>query len=536
MKVREFQGSGAWGAAAHGGSGPGGSGVPPLQVEFDLPYSKRRDAASPNAASPERFAKRYAAVHASPEALAKWRDWRFGKVAEAHRKLAEIVRTRTPWRYIFAPDARTPFADRGYTRANYPKDGSVEILPTVSFGREWDMAGYADAFADVRFDNVRAFDSVYLTPYGLNEHNFNRVDGAKKWWWRSYNVIVYDMLPVGANAFFDCVSFCRERTPKLMLHTWLDVNIPTAHDAESRRFLNGFYATPVAEPKPYAGATGVTAHLYGEKLQLLNLTPYAVVEKGGLTVPPWGVVVLDAPRPLAFAFDGAGQAAIAKVKATVADARVQDVLSPAAKAKWVAAADDYARLVLSREPEFLDTLLKFEAAQACFVRQRRFEELLAKDGVVRVDCGFCDGERTDELGATWLPDQDDTGFRAYGSANGVRTSRGEIPILKTDRPSVYRTEMSEMGKGALVYRFPVPEGRYTVRVHIADTFNREDRGVKWEFGVGADRRLVNIWELAGGTGKTATVSVFEHAQPKDGILTVDFTCAVVNGIEIEREK
>ena len=162
----------------------------------------------------------------------------------------------------------------------------------------------------------------------------------------------------------------------------------------------------------------------------------------------------------------------------------------------------------------------------------KFGRTLERDGVARVNCGF--GQPwTDELGVAWLPDQKDTGFRAYGCADGVWTSRGEIPILKTGRPSVYRTESSESGK-PMVYRFPVKDGTYRVTLHIADTYNQQDRGVKWIFGVGDDIRRVNIWEKAGGTGKTATVHVFENVKPKDGRLTVTFALAVVNGIEIRR--
>ena len=496
-----------------------------------------------DAKDPKRFAKRYDAIHATPERLAKWKEWKFDKLAEAHRGLAVVVRTRSPWRYAFSPQFPESDGDGdalaewgGYTAARYPKDGGVEMWPKASFGREWNIAGYGRALAPHRSATTRAFDGAYLTPYGLNEHNFNKVDAADRWLWRSYGVIVYDLKPAGDYAFFDCVMACRDYTPKNLLRTWLDVNLTTGHDAEARRFLNGFYSTPLGEPKPYPAAKGVTAHLYGKKLQLMNLTPYGIVEKGGtLRIPPFGIVVLDKPRPVEFAFKADGAAACAKVVKAMSDSRVLELLSNAKRTAWAAANDDYERMVLSRDAEVLDVLIKLEAAPSCFANQSRLEAALAKDGVARINCGYCAGECKDELGATWLPDQDDIGFRAYGCVNASRTSRGEIAIHKTDRPSIYRTEAADSGK-PLVYRIPVPEGTYRVRVHMADTFWKEDRGVVWKFGIGKSWPNFNIWKRAGGKGCTAVVTPFENVKPVDGEIKIRFPCAVVNGIEIEKAK
>jgi len=134
-----------------------------------------------------------------------------------------------------------------------------------------------------------------------------------------------------------------------------------------------------------------------------------------------------------------------------------------------------------------------------------------------------------------LPDQDDVGFRAYGALNASRTSRGEIEIHKTERPSIYRTEASNSAK-PLVYRIPVPEGMYRVRVHMADTFFKNDRGAIWKFGIGKNWRSFNIWDRAGGRGCTAVVTTFENVKPVDGAIKIEFPIALVNGIEIEKVK
>ena len=495
-----------------------------------------------DAKDPKRFAKRYDAIHATPERLAKWKEWRFDKLADVHKALAETVRTRSRWRYAFSPPPFPGAGDGmsaefgGYTPSRYPRDGGIELWPKACFGSEWNIAGYAKAFAPHRSATTRAFDAAYLTPGGLNEHNWNKVDAAKRWLWRSYGVIVYDLKPAGEYAFFDCVTACRDYTPKSLLRTWLDVNLTTGHDAEARRFLNGFYSTPLGEPKPYPQAKGVTAHIYGKKLQLMNLTPYEIVEKDGkMRIPPFGIVVLDEPRPVKFVFTADGAAACAKVAKAMSDSRVLELLSDAKRTAWAGAKDDYERMVLSRDAEILDILIKLEASPSSFANQSKLEAALAKDGVARINCGYCAGEWKDELGATWLPDQDDIGFRAYGCVNASRTSRGEIAIHKTDRPSIYRTEASTSAK-PLVYRIPVPEGTYRVRVHMADTFFKEDRGAIWKFGIGKDWRNFNIWKVAGGKGCTAVVTTFENVKPVDGAIKIEFPIALVNGIEIERLK
>ena len=103
------------------------------------------------------------------------------------------------------------------------------------------------------------------------------------------------------------------------------------------------------------------------------------------------------------------------------------------------------------------------------------------------------------------------------------------------QPSIYRTEAGNSAK-PLVYRIPVPEGTYRVRIHMADTFFKHDRGAIWKFGIGKDWRNFNIWKVAGGKGCTAVVTTFENVKPVDGAIKIRFPCAVVNGIEIEKAK
>ena len=88
----------------------------------------------------------------------------------------------------------------------------------------------------------------------------------------------------------------------------------------------------------------------------------------------------------------------------------------------------------------------------------------------------------------------------------------------------------------MMYRIPVPEGMYQVRVHMADTFWKHDRGNEWKFGIGKDWRRFNIWKVAGGKGCTAVVTTFENVKPVDGAIKIEFPNALVNGIEVEKVK
>lgn len=489
-----------------------------------------------DAKDPKRFAARYDRIHADAALFAKWRDWRFAKVAEANRKLAAVVQSDEKWRYILSPSVRPAlYEESGYTRTFYPKSGIVEIVPRFACGREWQFDNYESVFSDVARAAMSEWDSYYEGA-PLNEHNFSKVDGAKKWWWRSYGVIVYDMKPVGENAMFEYVMACRDYTPKTLVHAWLDVNLPTGHAAEERRFLKGFYSTPLGEPKPYPAAKGVVAHLYGKKLQLMNPTPYGITETDGkLRIPPFGVVVLDTPRPVEFELSPEGKDELKKIRDTIGDPRVREALDGKTLARWDAA-DEYGQMLLSREYTIMEKLRNFEAAQKGFPNQAKFEEALAKDGVARVNCGYFGSRETDETGAKWLRDQRDTGFRAYGYKYASFAVRGDIAINGTDRPSIYRTEASNERNKTMTYRFPVPDGTYRVRVHMADTFWKEDRGSEWKFGIGNDWRQFNIWKVAGGKGCTAVVTTFENVKPVDGAIKIEFPNALVNGIEIEKAK
>jgi enterochelin esterase-like enzyme len=112
-----------------------------------------------------------------------------------------------------------------------------------------------------------------------------------------------------------------------------------------------------------------------------------------------------------------------------------------------------------------------------------FAQLLFKDGgsspsspaaavseppqkfVLRVDCGAFEPFK-DKFGNVWSADQELGAGKAWGADDGMTIDRPEVGIDGTDIPRIYETERYSMGS----YRFTVPNGRYTVRLHFAETF------------------------------------------------------------------
>ncbi len=114
---------------------------------------------------------------------------------------------------------------------------------------------------------------------------------------------------------------------------------------------------------------------------------------------------------------------------------------------------------------------------------REFAPLLFKDGgsspsspladtaaparkfVLRVDCGAVDPYK-DKFGNIWAADQDLEAGKSWGAVYGSILDRPDVGITGTEIPRIYETERYSMDS----YKFTVPNGRYTVRLHFAETF------------------------------------------------------------------
>jgi hypothetical protein len=132
---------------------------------------------------------------------------------------------------------------------------------------------------------------------------------------------------------------------------------------------------------------------------------------------------------------------------------------------------------------------------------------------------------TDAEGNVWLPDQ--------GFAEGDTVERPDIQIANTKTPAIYRSERYSMTS----FSYPVPNGKYTVRLHFAETFEGiSGPGERvFSFNVeGHEFKDFDVWVKAGGPLRAYIETV--NADVTDGKLDVTFTSNIenpeINGIEI----
>jgi endoglucanase len=132
---------------------------------------------------------------------------------------------------------------------------------------------------------------------------------------------------------------------------------------------------------------------------------------------------------------------------------------------------------------------------------------------------------TDESGTKWLADQ--------GFVGGDTIDRPELEIGNTKTPSLYRAERYSMTG----FSYKVPNGRYVVKLHFAETFEGiEGPGQRvFSFKVeGHEFKDFDVWVKAGGPRRAYIESV--DVDIKDGQLDITFTSQVenpqINAIEI----
>ncbi len=133
---------------------------------------------------------------------------------------------------------------------------------------------------------------------------------------------------------------------------------------------------------------------------------------------------------------------------------------------------------------------------------------------------------TDSDGNLWLADQ--------GFADGKTTERSDgLAIANTKDPELYRSERYSMTS----FSYPVPNGKYTVKLHFAETFDgiSGPGGRVFTFNVeGQEFKDFDVWVKAGGSQRAYIETV--NAEVTDGKLDISFTPQEenpeINGIEI----
>ena len=160
---------------------------------------------------------------------------------------------------------------------------------------------------------------------------------------------------------------------------------------------------------------------------------------------------------------------------------------------------------------------------------------------VAVNCGASE-ETRDAQGRVWIPDRQfqegDWGILGK-TPGGCAVRSPDLEIKNTDKPWLYRTERYAV-EG---YKFTVKPGKYTVRLHFAETSRAITEPGQRVFTVAicGTAVLVNFDILKESGGKcTAIMKEFKGISPERGeVVTIAFMRlrgdVAINGIEIERE-
>jgi hypothetical protein len=158
--------------------------------------------------------------------------------------------------------------------------------------------------------------------------------------------------------------------------------------------------------------------------------------------------------------------------------------------------------------------------------------------VLRVSAGDPKAYK-DKAGNVWQPDKEYKKGGGYGFGGGDTIDRGaDMKIAGTNDPKIYQTEHWSMDS----FIAEVPNGKYTVRMHFAETYEGIDSEGPRVFDVKLQGAVVlkdfDIQKIAGGVQK-ALVREFKGITVSNGILQIDFASKLqnpaINGIEIIAE-
>jgi TM2 domain-containing membrane protein YozV/predicted Ser/Thr protein kinase len=131
----------------------------------------------------------------------------------------------------------------------------------------------------------------------------------------------------------------------------------------------------------------------------------------------------------------------------------------------------------------------------------------------------------DHAGNWWLSDQ--------GFAGGDTTVRPDLAVVNTGDPELYRSERYGMNS----FSYPVPNGKYQVKLHFAETYDAIAGPGKRVFTFiveGHEFKDFDVWAEAGGAQRACVKTV--DVEVTDGTLSIYFVPErqnpQINGIEI----
>jgi len=140
--------------------------------------------------------------------------------------------------------------------------------------------------------------------------------------------------------------------------------------------------------------------------------------------------------------------------------------------------------------------------------------------VIRVSCGG-KTDYTDLSGVTWSADQVYSKGKKWGVDADFRTSaRKGVTFPTTDAPGIYTNERDNMNW----YRFDVPNGKYTVRLHHCETWEGASKPGQRSFGVKVQGKVVlKDLDLVRDVGfMKPFVKEVKDVEVTDGKLMVEF--------------
>ena len=154
---------------------------------------------------------------------------------------------------------------------------------------------------------------------------------------------------------------------------------------------------------------------------------------------------------------------------------------------------------------------------------------------LRVNAG-ADKEFTDKAGNVWKPDKEYVKGQGYGFVAGQTIDRGtNLKIEATEDARIYQTEHYSMK----AFKAEVPKGKFTVRLHFAETYEGITADGERVFTVKIQGKEVlkdfDVRKTARASQK-AVVKEFKEIEATDGIIDIGFEIKKqnpeINGIEI----
>ena len=423
---------------------------------------------------------------------------------------------------------------------------------------------------------IKDFGAIYFEINdGLDEID-SPARAAKEWIWESTKRAVFIVRGIENNCMKEFVNVISDSIPNDIFYSWLDCNMETGFGTQLRRFCKSFYATPEVDFLPLSaentkGIIAQTADYKGEKyLRLVNNTPFPL--KGNIKADASSVRDMVYDRNLASGFSSGGKYALKMLPNDIRIIKLKDCKGKikcnftmpqkdAAKIitqteyileedgclkkvpgdmvakvfKELKKKDAFALYGLLQDFELASNIQAVKKDQGFLETQKKLESDLKK-GRGRIICAS-PAEYIDKKGNRWLPDQEYTGCGAYGNIGANFADRGTLPIEGTDLDRVYQTEAYG---GHVIYKIPVPKGKYNLYLHFAETYVKNNRpgcrqiSVKTEHITHPDK--IDPFVLAGGWAKPYVMEI-KDLSVYDGIIDIEMIGGVgVNGIEVERVK